>query len=1008
MAVVENRFVCDLYKPVQAQALKGNVFSLDNLGSRLSVLIYNNGQPATISGSVTANCILPDGSTVNVNGGLTTENGGSKAYVDVPQSCLLIPGILKIAIKCTSSSVITTLAAIVANVYMTKTDNVITPSQQLINDWNAEISASLATVGTVPSGKTVVGMINDEAATRASADTAINNKIGDTALPTTAQTLIGAIAEHEGDLTNQQGQITDLKSAIGAEKQLETMSVFGVGGCASYIRDCSINSNGKYTSLNSGNHVLIPVMPSDSIVIVTNKERDGYYAFLREMDNPVNNGVPSFSTATGFTERVKITKNTVVTVTVPVDAQYMYLTNEYNSLSLMPSSIEVNGIEMLESINSKINNISKSRFNGKKISIIGDSIDTFDKKGYKIDGYRMYYPSISLGVTNVNETWWMQVIKQSGAKLEVNASWSGSRATDTHSDPTYPDFYDRVSLVGAPDVIFVTLGTNDSANAVDLGEYDFETTYTSLSESTFRTAYIKGVKGLQALYPDAEIVCISEKMSENYRVSIEFIAKELSVEYIDASDYAGASGVHPGVLGMQQLASLVLYPTDNGLWQKHYPADSNTVGNVAVLQDYKKSIEIADETDFDTLTNVGNYYINSTASAATMTNIPVKNPGRLLVMALMEGVLVQTYYANINGIHIYQRRKNGISADWETEWNEITYTNYFDLSFGRATRLIDTDDLNTYTTPGNYYIGTTPDAQAIANAPTRHPGRLTVMTIMSSVLVQMYIANRASYAEVFIRIKNSDSAWGAWRRLDEHQNPQKLIDYDPGETYIATQGFCITDKYIYMCNIESNDSEIIYKYDKFTFTLKDSKTFSGLIKHGNDFTWNPTTKRIYCATGAASQDIVVLDEELNYIETITMALENISSLSSLAYDPISNLWAISGAKASESDHYSIYIMDDLQDDTPVNEISYTGNTEFVGIAFMNYVIYGSGFSGQIRLYTVDGDFIEQFSAFVESGEYENVKVIGNRVYFNLRSNSNDHTILYCRTLESLSSIPTLT
>lgn len=144
MAVIENRFLCDLSKPVQAQALKGNVFSLDNLGSRLSVLIYDNGQPATISGSITANCILPDGSTVNVNGGLTTENGGSKAYVDVPQSCLLIPGILKIAIKCTSSSVITTLAAIVANVYMTKTDNVITPSQQIITDWNAEISASLA------------------------------------------------------------------------------------------------------------------------------------------------------------------------------------------------------------------------------------------------------------------------------------------------------------------------------------------------------------------------------------------------------------------------------------------------------------------------------------------------------------------------------------------------------------------------------------------------------------------------------------------------------------------------------------------------------------------------------------------------------------------------------------------------------------------------------------------------------------------------------------------------
>ena len=145
MAVIENRFVCDLSKPVQAQALKGNVFSLDNFGSRISVLIYNNGQPATISGSITANCILPDGSTVNVNGTLTTENSGSKAYIDVPQGCLLIPGILKIAIKCTSSSVITTLAAIVANVYMTKTDNVITPSQQIIADWNAEVSAAIAT-----------------------------------------------------------------------------------------------------------------------------------------------------------------------------------------------------------------------------------------------------------------------------------------------------------------------------------------------------------------------------------------------------------------------------------------------------------------------------------------------------------------------------------------------------------------------------------------------------------------------------------------------------------------------------------------------------------------------------------------------------------------------------------------------------------------------------------------------------------------------------------------------
>ena len=81
-----------------------------------------------------------------------------------------------------------------------------------------------------------------------------------------------------------------------------------------------------------------------------------------------------------------------------------------------------------------------SAYNGKKLSIIGDSIETFDAEGYKIDGYNMYYPA--LNVRRVDQTWWKQVLDSSGMTLEINASWSGSRVTNTHSDPTYPDFYD--------------------------------------------------------------------------------------------------------------------------------------------------------------------------------------------------------------------------------------------------------------------------------------------------------------------------------------------------------------------------------------------------------------------------------------------------------------------------------------------------------------------------------------------------------------------------------------
>lgn len=45
-------------------------------------------------------------------------------------------------------------------------------------------------------------------------DEAAQQKIGTTALPTTAQTLTGAIAEHESDITNQTAEVNSLKSAF--------------------------------------------------------------------------------------------------------------------------------------------------------------------------------------------------------------------------------------------------------------------------------------------------------------------------------------------------------------------------------------------------------------------------------------------------------------------------------------------------------------------------------------------------------------------------------------------------------------------------------------------------------------------------------------------------------------------------------------------------------------------------------------------------------------------------
>ncbi len=295
------------------------------------------------------------------------------------------------------------------------------------------------------------------------------------------------------------------------------------------------------------------------------------------------------------------------------------------------------------SASSGAENNLRSRFSGKKVSIIGDSIDTFNQAGYKIDGYAMYYPQV--GVDNVNATWWMQVINNSGAKLEVNASASGSRVTNTLDDATRPDFYDRVALVGNPDIIFVTLGTNDSYHGVTLGEYDYDTPYEQLSEATFRPAYIKGIKALKALYPNADIVCVAEWMTEPFKNSIVDICNTLSCEFIDASDYKEESGVHPGVKGMMQIASSILFPTDKTLTQNHMAADAEKVGSEfgvvnGEINNIKESLYSSDENRaFLQGKRVGNSSISVVSDRCTTQDVFELNEGDTISVSSVDNGL---------------------------------------------------------------------------------------------------------------------------------------------------------------------------------------------------------------------------------------------------------------------------------------------------------------------------------------------------------------------------------
>lgn len=125
--MIETWFNQDVKQPVKVRYLDGNVFSQDSKGNRVGVYLYDRETPVNVSGTVSANIIRADGATVAGTGA----SNANAAYIDLPASAYSVPGVISIIIKETSGSVVTTLCAVVANVYQSTTDTVIDPGTVL-------------------------------------------------------------------------------------------------------------------------------------------------------------------------------------------------------------------------------------------------------------------------------------------------------------------------------------------------------------------------------------------------------------------------------------------------------------------------------------------------------------------------------------------------------------------------------------------------------------------------------------------------------------------------------------------------------------------------------------------------------------------------------------------------------------------------------------------------------------------------------------------------------------
>ena len=146
MAVIKTYLNCELSKAVKVQYLDGNLFSQDNQANQIIVNTFENGEPITLTGTVSASIVRADGGTVAATGGTIS---GNTVSITLPSAAYLVPGVVSIAVKVTASGVVTTIAAIVANMYQSSTDTPIDPGT-IIPSIQTLIAAIDAAVASIP------------------------------------------------------------------------------------------------------------------------------------------------------------------------------------------------------------------------------------------------------------------------------------------------------------------------------------------------------------------------------------------------------------------------------------------------------------------------------------------------------------------------------------------------------------------------------------------------------------------------------------------------------------------------------------------------------------------------------------------------------------------------------------------------------------------------------------------------------------------------------------------
>ena len=199
----------------------------------------------------------------------------------------------------------------------------------------------------------------------------------------------------------------------------------------------------------------------------------------------------------------------------------------------------------------------------------------------------------------------------------------------------------------------------------------------------------------------------------------------------------------------------------------------NAVSSALLLSIQSNNVTtIPDNTNYNGITDVGNYVVKTASSAATMVNCPTTSGHRLFVLATVEtSRILQIIITNDVQPKIYKRYYRGSWSNWTYIADDVDLGNINDLlstklelAFTHRIEIPANSDLNNYTTPGNYHITTYAIATTISNKPVNTSGCLFVGNIStSSRVVQIYWSintNSIPYVRMY-----DNSGWGEWKQL---------------------------------------------------------------------------------------------------------------------------------------------------------------------------------------------------------------------------------------------------